>query len=171
VINMSLGGPGACNPVYQRAIDDALDHGTTAAVVVAAGNSREDAGGHQPASCARVITVAAGDARGHLAERYSNFGPAVEVMAPGGDVQRDDDGDGVKDGVLASWRLAELRPAKRHVDSVAPRRRHRRLWLAREPNLGRQRSAPGHRTLPARRVSRLRRRCCGAGLITWPTSV
>jgi len=99
VINMSLGGRGSCGTSFQRAIDDAV--AANAAVVVAAGNEAEDASGHQPASCNGVITVAASDFRGHLAERYSNFGPAVEIMAPGGDVQRDDNGDGTPDGVLS----------------------------------------------------------------------
>jgi serine protease len=34
-------------------------------------------------------------------ERYSNFGATVEIMAPGGDVRRDDNGDGQVDGVLS----------------------------------------------------------------------
>ncbi|MFM8894499.1 MAG: S8 family serine peptidase, partial [Actinomycetales bacterium] len=41
VINMSLGGYGACSPDWQSKIDDAVSRGTT--VVVAAGNSNADA--------------------------------------------------------------------------------------------------------------------------------
>ncbi len=102
VINLSLGGPGACSdsPSTQRAIDDAIAQGVT--VVVAAGNDSADASGYSPASCDGVITVAASDYRGYLVERYSNYGASVEIMAPGGDVQRDDDGDGNKDGVLST---------------------------------------------------------------------
>ncbi|MGH7256590.1 MAG: S8 family serine peptidase, partial [Nitrospirales bacterium] len=48
-----------------------------------------------------VIAVAASDYRGHLVTRYSNFGAAVDIMAPGGDVARDDNGDGQNDGVLS----------------------------------------------------------------------
>ncbi len=101
VINMSLGGGGACanSPATQRAIDDAVAAGTT--VVVAAGNSAQDAANFNPASCDGVITVAASDARGYLVTRYSNFGASVEILAPGGDLQRDDDGDGNADGVLS----------------------------------------------------------------------
>ena len=101
VINMSLGGGGPCSnsPATQSAIDDAVAAGTT--VVVAAGNSAQDAANFNPASCDGVITVAAADARGHLVARYSNFGASVEIMAPGGDVQRDDNGDGNPDGVLS----------------------------------------------------------------------
>jgi serine protease len=102
VINLSLGGPGACSasPSTQSAIDDAVAAGAT--VVVAAGNDAADAADYMPASCNQVITVAASDYRGHLVTRYSNFGDTVEIMGPGGDVQRDDNGDGYPDGVLST---------------------------------------------------------------------
>ena len=48
-----------------------------------------------------MITVAASDARGMLAP-YSNFGEAVDILAPGGDMSRDDDQDGRPDGVLST---------------------------------------------------------------------
>ena len=101
VINMSLGGrvPCTASPSTQSAINDAVAAGAT--IVVAAGNSAIDAAGELPASCDNVITVAASDARGHLVERYSNFGASVEIMAPGGDVLRNDTGDGNPDGVLS----------------------------------------------------------------------
>lgn len=98
VINMSLGGFADCGPTLQRAIDDAVNAGTT--VVVSAGNEADDASRYAPASCTNVITTAAGDYRGHLA-RYSNFGTTVEIMAPGGDVERDDNHDDEPDGVLS----------------------------------------------------------------------
>lgn len=100
IINMSLGAPVPCSasPSTQAAINDAVAEGVT--VVVAAGNDNMSAANAFPASCANVITVAAGDARGHLA-RYSNFGSVVDIMAPGGDIQRDDNGDGNPDGVLS----------------------------------------------------------------------
>ncbi len=101
VINMSLGGGGSCasSPSQQAAINDAVAAGST--VVVAAGNSASDAANFRPASCNGVITVAASDFRGHLSSRYSNFGATIEILAPGGDVQRDDNGDGRPDGVLS----------------------------------------------------------------------
>ncbi|NDW06970.1 S8 family peptidase [Jiella pacifica] len=98
VINMSLGGPGACPAAYQAAVDDALAAG--AVVVAAAGNSAEDARQSSPASCAGVITVAASDARGAISP-YSNFGPRIDVLAPGGNTQRDDDRNGQPDGILS----------------------------------------------------------------------
>ena len=101
VINLSLGGPGACatSQVQQNAIADAVAAGVT--VVVSAGNSAQDAANFSPASCPDVITVAAGDLRGRLVNRYSNFGATVEILAPGGDVQRDDNSDNNPDGVLS----------------------------------------------------------------------
>jgi serine protease len=101
VINMSLGGEGACSqsPATQSAINDAVQAG--AVVVVAAGNEGQDAAGFFPASCSNVITVAASDRRGRLVERYSNFGSRIDIVAPGGDVDRDDDGDQAPDGILS----------------------------------------------------------------------
>ncbi|MCZ6605416.1 MAG: S8 family serine peptidase [Alphaproteobacteria bacterium] len=101
VINMSLGGRAPCSasPSTQAAIDDAIGAGVT--VVVAAGNDAMDAAGAFPASCNNVIAVAASDYRGNLVTRYSNFGTVVDIMAPGGDVLSDVDGDGNVDGVLS----------------------------------------------------------------------
>ena len=84
VVNISLGGSGACGSTYQNAINAATAAGTL--VVVAAGNSNADASGFSPANCANVITVAA---TGHTGKRayYSNYGSTVEIAAPGGDAQ------------------------------------------------------------------------------------
>ena len=83
VINMSLGGPGACPQAVQGAIDEALAMG--AVVVVAAGNQSEDARNFAPSGCSGVITVGASNRRGDRAF-YSNFGQRVDISAPGGDV-------------------------------------------------------------------------------------
>ncbi|MEY8875561.1 MAG: S8 family peptidase [Leptothrix sp. (in: b-proteobacteria)] len=82
VINLSLGGAGACDVTTQNAINSARSRGTV--VVVAAGNSAADAAGFSPASCAGVISVAAVGRAGNRAS-YSNFGASVDVAAPGGD--------------------------------------------------------------------------------------
>ncbi|WP_445153745.1 S8 family serine peptidase [Arthrobacter sp. Hor0625] len=82
VINMSLGGSGACGTTYQAAIDSAVSRGTT--VVVAAGNSNQDASGFRPANCSSVVTVAASNPSGTLSY-YSNYGATVDLTAPGGD--------------------------------------------------------------------------------------
>ncbi|MDS4040803.1 MAG: S8 family serine peptidase [Candidatus Competibacter sp.] len=83
VINMSLGGPGACTAIEQQAINDAVARGT--AVVVSAGNENGDASQFSPASCNNVITVAANNRWGSKAS-YSNFGSMVEIAAPGDEV-------------------------------------------------------------------------------------
>ncbi|MFB7464868.1 S8 family serine peptidase [Streptomyces sp. NPDC056224] len=82
VINMSLGGSGACDSGTQSAINAAVSRGTT--VVVAAGNSNTNAANFNPANCANVITVAASDREGNRAS-YSNYGSIVDITAPGGE--------------------------------------------------------------------------------------
>lgn len=81
IINMSLGGAGACGNSYQNAINAISAVG--AAIIVSAGNSSRDAGSQHPANCAGVIVVAANDMYGKRAT-YSNFGAAVTLSAPGG---------------------------------------------------------------------------------------
>ena len=82
VINLSLGGAGACAQAVQEGIDDALAQGSV--VVVAAGNESADATGFAPASCSGVITVGATGRSGDRSS-YSNFGNRVDLSAPGGD--------------------------------------------------------------------------------------
>jgi serine protease len=82
VINMSLGGTGACDTTTQNAINSARSRGTV--VVVAAGNEAVNASNSSPANCAGVIAVAATNRSGGRAS-YSNFGTIVDVAAPGGD--------------------------------------------------------------------------------------
>ncbi len=83
VLNMSLGGSGACGTTYQNAINDVVARG--AVVVVAAGNSNIDAASATPASCNGVIAVAASTRTGARAY-YSNFGPKVALAAPGSSI-------------------------------------------------------------------------------------
>ncbi len=82
VINMSLGGAGACDSTFQNAINYARSRGTV--VVVAAGNTNSDASQFSPASCVGVIAVAATGKSGGKAS-YSNYGAVVSIAAPGGD--------------------------------------------------------------------------------------
>lgn len=82
VLNLSLGGPGACDSTSQNAINIARARGSV--VVVAAGNSNANASGFSPASCAGVVSVAATDRYGSRAP-YSNYGSSVALAAPGGD--------------------------------------------------------------------------------------
>jgi serine protease len=95
VINLSLGGDSP-SLTLERAIDRAVEQGVV--VVAAAGN--EGSGNISfPATLPNVIAVGGVDARKRRAP-YSNTGPELDVMAPGGDLDRDDDDDGRPDGVL-----------------------------------------------------------------------
>ncbi len=82
VLNMSLGGEGVCETVYQSAINDVRAKG--AVVVVAAGNENQNVANSSPANCAGIISVAATDSQGQRAY-YSNYGKEVNIAAPGGD--------------------------------------------------------------------------------------
>lgn len=79
VLNLSLGGRGACDAAYQEAIDAIVASGRH--VVVAAGNDAAEVS--MPANCRGVIAVAAHAYDGDNAW-YSNVGPEVAVSAPGG---------------------------------------------------------------------------------------
>ena len=83
VLNLSFGGVGACLNSEQSAIDDVVNAG--AVVVAAAGNEAVDAQNNAPASCDKVVAVAATTISGSQAS-YSNFGQSVDISAPGGDV-------------------------------------------------------------------------------------
>ncbi|MFF9804766.1 S8 family serine peptidase [Streptomyces coeruleorubidus] len=84
VINMSLGGGGACSTATQSAINSAVNRGTS--VVVAAGNENTNASSSSPANCNNVITVAATNRAGSRAS-YSNYGTVVDISAPGGETR------------------------------------------------------------------------------------
>ncbi|ANP45495.1 S8 family serine peptidase [Candidatus Viadribacter manganicus] len=99
IINMSLTIQAPCPASMQAAIDAAVARNVV--VVVAAGNKANRASLYAPANCNNVIVVGANDAGGGLAF-YSNFGPEVDLLAPGGDVFADSDNDGRPDGVLST---------------------------------------------------------------------
>lgn len=93
VINLSLGGGGACSldGVTSSAVADAIGRGAT--VVVAAGNSADDAANYSPASCPGVVTVASTGVTGRRAF-YSNYGSTVTLAAPGGGIYQNDASSG-----------------------------------------------------------------------------
>lgn len=99
IINMSLTIQAPCPASMQAAIDAAAARNVV--VVVAAGNKANQTRLYAPANCNNVIVVGGSDARGGLSF-YSNFGPEVDLLAPGGDVFADSDGDGRPDGVLST---------------------------------------------------------------------
>lgn len=83
VINMSLGGGGACPTTTQNAVNSAVSRGTT--VVVAAGNSNANASGFTPASCANVVTVASVTSASARSS-FSNYGTLIDVSGPGSSI-------------------------------------------------------------------------------------
>lgn len=99
IINMSLSVPIACPASMQAAIDAVTARGVV--VVAAAGNKANPAASFAPANCRNVVVVGANDAAGGMAF-YSNFGPEIDLLAPGGDLFADTDADGRPDGVLST---------------------------------------------------------------------
>jgi serine protease len=101
VINLSLGGSGACPSTDPQAQAIAQANALGATVVVSAGNSGANAANYSPASCPGAVTVAA---TGIYSKRafYSNYGDVVEIAAPGGGVYANDGSSGtqINDGFV-----------------------------------------------------------------------
>jgi serine protease len=97
IINLSLGGGG-----FSQSAQDVFTQARAAGVIVvaAAGNDATSAPSF-PASYAGVVSVAAVDLNRNPAA-YSNFGPNVDIAAPGGDTSVDRNGDSWADGVLST---------------------------------------------------------------------
>jgi serine protease len=106
VLNLSLGGLGPPDTEFQDVVDEL--NLQKRIVVIAAGNSDLDASQFQPANQQGVITVGAVGLDGNRAS-YSNFGSAVDLMAPGGDFE-DLDRDGRQDTVFSLFATATGSP-------------------------------------------------------------
>ncbi|MFL1464806.1 S8 family serine peptidase [Marinobacter sp. HN1S83] len=98
VINLSLGGLGPSQSL-EAAINSATDAGKL--VVAAAGNQGTDEATY-PAAFDNVVGVGAVDGAGERSS-YSNIGPSVDLVAPGGDASRDANQDGVADVIISTW--------------------------------------------------------------------
>ncbi|WP_404341231.1 S8 family peptidase [Pseudoalteromonas mariniglutinosa] len=92
VINMSLGGGGACGSTTQNAINQARNNG--AVVVIAAGNDNDNSANYNPGNCNGVVNVASVARNGGRAY-YSNYGSNIDVAAPGGAQSFANDSEGV----------------------------------------------------------------------------
>ncbi|ATY66204.1 oryzin precursor [Cordyceps militaris] len=81
IVNMSLGGG------YSQALNDAVDNLSARGIFVAAasGNANTDARGDSPASASRACVVGATD-RWDRRFEMSNFGPNIDINAPGVDI-------------------------------------------------------------------------------------
>jgi serine protease len=95
VINMSLGGPFPSFTLH-KAVKYAHRKGVV--IVCAAGNSGR-AGISYPAAYPECISVSAVRYDGKLTW-YSSYGRGLTLAAPGGDLNEDQNGDGLMDGVL-----------------------------------------------------------------------
>ena len=124
VANMSLGGEFSSD-ILDQAISNSVSTGVI--YVVAAGNDRRDAGSFSPASHPEVVTVSAiADSDGKPGAlgsstsaggddsfaTFSNFGPIVDIAAPGVDIQST-----FRDGSYA--KLSGTSMASPHVAGIA----------------------------------------------------
>ncbi len=80
VINLSLGGSGACGTTTQNAINGAVSRGTT--LVIAAGNDNVNVSNASPANCSNVVAVASVTSTGARSS-FSNYGALIDIAAPG----------------------------------------------------------------------------------------
>ncbi|MCU7916802.1 MAG: S8 family peptidase [Candidatus Thiodiazotropha sp. (ex Epidulcina cf. delphinae)] len=96
IINLSLGGSEP-DQTSRDAINVARNAGVM--IIAAAGNENTSLLSY-PASYEGVVSVSAVDINRRRAP-YSNFGSAIDIAAPGGDVQVDLNGDSRPDGVLS----------------------------------------------------------------------
>lgn len=95
VINLSLGGT-SDDPIMHQAVQDAAAKGI---VIVAASGNEGVRGINYPAQYSEVISVGATQLDNTRAP-YSNYGPGLDIIAPGGNVDLDQNTDGQPDGIL-----------------------------------------------------------------------
>ncbi|MCK5000404.1 MAG: peptidase S8 [Anaerohalosphaera sp.] len=98
VINMSLGGSGNSN-ILRDAVAYAYNNGVT--IVCAAGNEYQQGNAPSYPAAYNEYCIAVGATRYDRARAYySNTGSYVDLVAPGGDINVDQNGDTYGDGIL-----------------------------------------------------------------------
>jgi hypothetical protein len=117
VINMSLGGSGACSAAYQQAVNDIIAAGVT--IVVSAGNASGHATG-VPANCTGVIAVT-GLRHAGTKVGFSDLGPNVAISAPAGNCVNTATGSPCLYPILSSANTGTTVPvAPTYTDSFNP---------------------------------------------------
>lgn len=96
VINLSLGGSVGTS-YLEEAVAYAYNKGVT--IVAASGNGSSGSVSYPAAYDNYVIAVGA-TRYDETRASYSNYGSALDIMAPGGDINVDQNGDGYGDGIL-----------------------------------------------------------------------
>lgn len=96
IINLSLGGPQDSH-IMKDAIEYAYNKGVL--IIAAAGNGGTSSPMYPAAYDDYVISVGAVRFDKTKAP-YSNYGTSLDIVAPGGDTQIDQNGDGYPDGIL-----------------------------------------------------------------------
>jgi serine protease len=96
VINLSLGGPSSSQTLLDAV---AYAHSKGVTIIAAAGNDGTNVVSYPAAYNDYVIAVGATRFDETLSY-YSNFGPSLDIVAPGGDTTVDQNDDGYGDGVL-----------------------------------------------------------------------
>lgn len=135
VVNLSLvfGADYVPSQLLDAAIAEALRRGVV--VVGAAGNDAQPMVRY-PAAFPGVLAVGASTPSGRRDLRrasYSSFGAALDLLAPGGDLDADENRDGLADGIVAesfdpahpgvfgAWLYAGTSQAAAHVSAAAAR--------------------------------------------------
>jgi serine protease len=106
VLNLSLGGGGACTANYQRVVDEVL---ATGAVIVAAAGNSDGQGVGAPGNCRGVISVLA---LRHVGTKvgFSDLGPEITIAAPGGNCVLEGANDPCLYPIVAATNDGEQRP-------------------------------------------------------------
>lgn len=102
VINLSLGGSGSCSQPIAQLFTEVRNAGSL--LVVATGNDSERGTLEpvgSPANCPGAIAVGAVDAT-RKRSFFSNGGPQITVVAPGGDTTVSTTGNGEPDGIFST---------------------------------------------------------------------